>query len=81
MQIVNDNLKCKDDDIKYIATRLKNKFDNYVHWYEKETRGRCYISSLYKRIKMACARMFIFNKEESKEGLLRRIKNKRKQRR
>lgn len=40
MQIINDNLKCKDDDIKYIATRLKEKFDNYVHLYEKETNGK-----------------------------------------
>ena len=40
MQIINDNLKCKDDDIKYIATRLKEKFDNYVHLYEKETKGK-----------------------------------------
>ena len=37
MQIINDNLNCKDDDIRYIATRLKEKFDNYVHLYEKET--------------------------------------------
>ena len=40
VQIVNDNLKCKDDEIKYIATRLKDKFDNYVHLYEKETKGK-----------------------------------------
>ena len=40
MQIINDNLKCKDDDIKYIATRIKEKFDNYVHLYEKETKGK-----------------------------------------
>ena len=40
MQIINDNLKCKDDDIKYIATRLKEKFDNYVHLYERETKGK-----------------------------------------
>ena len=37
MQIINDNLKCKDDDIRYRATRLKEKFDNYVFLYEKET--------------------------------------------
>ena len=30
MQIINDNLKCKDNDIRYRATRLKEKFDNYV---------------------------------------------------
>ena len=29
MQIINDILKCKDDDIRYRATRLKEKFDNY----------------------------------------------------
>ena len=40
MQIINDNLKCKDDDIRYRATRLKEKFDNYVHLYEKETKGK-----------------------------------------
>ena len=40
MQIINDNLKCKDDDIKYIATRLKEKFDNYVHLYERENKGK-----------------------------------------
>ena len=40
MQIINDNLKCKDEDIKYIETRLKEKFDNYVHLYEKETKGK-----------------------------------------
>ena len=39
MQIINDNLKCKDDDIRYRATRLKEKFDNYVFLYEKETNG------------------------------------------
>lgn len=37
MQIINDNLNCKDEDIRYIATRLKEKFDNYVHLYEKNT--------------------------------------------
>ena len=39
MQIINDNLKCKDDDIRYRATRLKEKIDNYVFLYEKETNG------------------------------------------
>ena len=39
MQIINDNLKCKNDDIRYRATRLKEKFDNYVFLYEKETNG------------------------------------------
>ena len=39
MQIINDNLNCKDDDIRYRATRLKEKFDNYVYLYEKETNG------------------------------------------
>ena len=39
MQIINDNLKCKDDDIRYRAIRLKEKFDNYVFLYEKETNG------------------------------------------
>ena len=39
MQIINDNLKCKDDDIRYRATRLKEKFDNYVFCMKKETNG------------------------------------------
>lgn len=36
MQIINDNLKCKDDDIRYRATRLKEKFDNYVFCMKKK---------------------------------------------
>ena len=35
MQIINDNLKCKNDDIRYRATRLKEKFDNYKHLLEE----------------------------------------------
>ena len=37
MQIIDDNLNCKNDDIRYKATILKEKFDNYVHLYEKDT--------------------------------------------
>ena len=37
MQRIDDKKKRKNDDIRYKATRLKEKFDNYVHLYEKDT--------------------------------------------
>ena len=49
MQIINDNLKCKDNDIRYRATRLKEKFDNYVYFLYLKTERNEVISSYEKK--------------------------------
>ena len=72
MQIINDNLKCKDDDIRYRATRLKEKFDNYVFLYEKETNGELEEGVIYlaytnelKWIVQEC--MYLIKKKSKKD--------------
>lgn len=40
MQIINDNKKSKNEEIRRRANQLSEKFESYVHLYEKQTEGR-----------------------------------------
>lgn len=40
MQIIIDNKKCKDEEIKCRAEQLNEKFEKYVYVYEKQTEGK-----------------------------------------
>ena len=40
MQIINDNKNSNDEEIKYRANQLIEKFEEYVFVYEKQTKGK-----------------------------------------
>lgn len=40
MQIINDNKNSNDEEIKYRANQLIEKFDEYVFVYEKQAKGK-----------------------------------------
>ena len=40
MQIINDNKNSNDEEIKYRAIQLIEKFEEYVFVYEKQTKGK-----------------------------------------
>lgn len=39
MQIVNDNKNSRDKEIRNRAEQLSEKFEKYIHLYEKQTEG------------------------------------------
>lgn len=40
MQIINDNKNSKDEEIRQRAEQLSEKFEKYIHLYEKQTEGK-----------------------------------------
>ena len=40
MQIINDNKKSKNEEIRKRANQLSEKFESYIYLYEKETGGK-----------------------------------------
>lgn len=40
MQIINDNKSSKNEEIRRRANQLSEKFESYIHLYEKETGGK-----------------------------------------
>ena len=67
-----NNFREVNDDIRYRATRLKEKFDNYVHLYEKETNGKLEEGVIYlaytnelKWLLQEC--MYLVRKEAKKD--------------
>lgn len=47
MQIINDNINSNDEEIKHRAEQLKEKFEKYVHLYEKQTNDKLEEGVLY----------------------------------
>lgn len=39
MQIINDNMNSKNEEIKHRAEQLSEKFEKYVYLHEKQTNG------------------------------------------
>ena len=83
MQIINDNLKYKDDDIRYRATRLKEKFDNYVFLYEKETNGELEEGVIYlaytNELKWLVQECLYLIKKKAKKDYYEELKKKENQ--
>ena len=40
MQIIIDNKNSKDEEIRYRAEQLNEKFEKYIYLYEKQTEGK-----------------------------------------
>lgn len=48
MQIIIDNKNSKDEEIRYRAEQLNEKFEKYIYLYEKQTEGKLEEGVIYR---------------------------------